>query len=85
MYQDPEVAQIIRKLDEKKYDAVRLEHYDHAKKLKQAIADLQKVQLEGDDLGHGGACCWGSRGLSCSFTVGSFSVEVLGKELSFVA
>lgn len=43
MYQDPEVAQIIRKLDEKKYEAVRQEHYDHAKKLKQAISDLQKV------------------------------------------
>ncbi|XP_053136874.1 centrosomal protein of 104 kDa isoform X3 [Hemicordylus capensis] len=43
MYQDPEVAQVIRKLDEKKRDAVRQEHYDHAKKLKQAIADLQKV------------------------------------------
>ncbi|RMB91664.1 hypothetical protein DUI87_31894 [Hirundo rustica rustica] len=43
MYQDPEVAQIIRKLDEKKREAVRLECYDHAKKLKQAIADLQKV------------------------------------------
>ncbi|NXT68626.1 CE104 protein, partial [Chaetops frenatus] len=43
MYQDPEVAQIIRKLDEKKREAVCLECYDHAKKLKQAIADLQKV------------------------------------------
>ncbi|XP_042336407.1 centrosomal protein of 104 kDa [Sceloporus undulatus] len=43
MYQDPEVAQIIRKLDEKKHEAVRKEHYDQAKKLKQAIADLQKV------------------------------------------
>ncbi|XP_063799531.1 centrosomal protein of 104 kDa isoform X2 [Pseudophryne corroboree] len=43
MYQDPEVAQIIRKLDEKKHEAVRHEHYDYAKKLKQAIADLQKV------------------------------------------
>ncbi|KFP26046.1 Centrosomal protein of 104 kDa [Colius striatus] len=43
MYQDPEVAQIIRRLDEKKREAVRHEHYDHAKKLKQAIADLQKV------------------------------------------
>ncbi|XP_044308269.1 centrosomal protein of 104 kDa isoform X2 [Varanus komodoensis] len=43
MYQDPEVAQIIRKLDERKHEAVRQEHYDHAKKLKQAIADLQKV------------------------------------------
>lgn len=44
MYQDPEVAQIIRKLDERKRDAVRQERYDYAKKLKQAIADLQKVQ-----------------------------------------
>ncbi|XP_056400330.1 centrosomal protein of 104 kDa [Hyla sarda] len=43
MYQDPEVAQIIRKLDEKKQEAVQHEHYDYAKKLKQAIADLQKV------------------------------------------
>ncbi|XP_069466353.1 centrosomal protein of 104 kDa [Ambystoma mexicanum] len=43
MYQDPEVAQIIRKLDEKKHDAVRHERYDFAKKIKQAIADLQKV------------------------------------------
>ncbi|XP_064586789.1 centrosomal protein of 104 kDa isoform X2 [Zonotrichia leucophrys gambelii] len=43
MYQDPEVAQIIRRLDEKKREAVRFECYDHAKKLKQAIADLQKV------------------------------------------
>lgn len=43
MYQDPEVAQIIRKLDEEKHEAVKLERYDFAKKLKQAIADLQKV------------------------------------------
>ncbi|XP_068027732.1 centrosomal protein of 104 kDa isoform X2 [Anomalospiza imberbis] len=43
MYQDPEVAQIIRRLDEKKREAVHLEYYDQAKKLKQAIADLQKV------------------------------------------
>ncbi|CAH2319759.1 centrosomal of 104 kDa isoform X1 [Pelobates cultripes] len=48
MYQDPEVAQIIRKLDEKKIEAVRHERYDYAKKLKQAIADLQKV---GEHLG----------------------------------
>lgn len=45
MYQDPEVAQIIRRLDERKREAVKKERYDHAKKLKQAIADLQKVQL----------------------------------------
>ncbi|KFQ10878.1 Centrosomal protein of 104 kDa [Leptosomus discolor] len=43
MYQDPEVAQIIRRLDEKKREAVRRECYDYAKALKQAIADLQKV------------------------------------------
>uniref|UniRef100_A0A8B9FXM6 Centrosomal protein of 104 kDa n=1 Tax=Amazona collaria TaxID=241587 RepID=A0A8B9FXM6_9PSIT len=43
MYQDPEVAQIIRRLDEKKWEAVHHERYDYAKKLKQAIADLQKV------------------------------------------
>ncbi|KAG8434255.1 hypothetical protein GDO86_012578 [Hymenochirus boettgeri] len=43
MYQDPEVAQIIRKLDEKKQEAARHEKYDYAKKLKQAIADLQMV------------------------------------------
>ncbi|KAM8790479.1 centrosomal protein of 104 kDa isoform 2-T2 [Rhynchonycteris naso] len=48
MYQDPEVAQIIRRLDERKREAVRRECYDHAKKLKQAIADLQKV---GEQLG----------------------------------
>ncbi|XP_053061981.1 centrosomal protein of 104 kDa isoform X2 [Acinonyx jubatus] len=42
MYQDPEVAQIIRKLDERKREAVQKERYDYAKKLKQAIADLQK-------------------------------------------
>ncbi|XP_014807914.1 PREDICTED: centrosomal protein of 104 kDa [Calidris pugnax] len=43
MYQDPEVAQIIRRLDEKKREAAHHERYDYAKKLKQAIADLQKV------------------------------------------
>lgn len=43
MYQDPEVAQIIRLLDQKKQDTVRQEKYEQAKNLKQAIADLQKV------------------------------------------
>nr|XP_055024570.1 centrosomal protein of 104 kDa [Misgurnus anguillicaudatus] len=43
MYQDPEVAHIIRLLDQKKQDAVQQERFDLAKKLKQAIADLQKV------------------------------------------
>ncbi|XP_019907536.2 centrosomal protein of 104 kDa isoform X2 [Esox lucius] len=43
MYQDPEVAQIIRLLDDKKQEMVRQERFDLAKTLKQAIADLQKV------------------------------------------
>lgn len=43
MYQDPEVAHIIRVLDQKKQEAVRQENYEEAKNLKQAIADLQKV------------------------------------------
>ncbi|XP_060738010.1 centrosomal protein of 104 kDa [Tachysurus vachellii] len=43
MYQDPEVARIIRLLDDKKQEMVRLERYHLAKKIKQAIADLQKV------------------------------------------
>ncbi|XP_070696146.1 centrosomal protein of 104 kDa [Pempheris klunzingeri] len=43
MYQDPEVAHIIRLLDQKKQDMVQEEKYEQAKNLKQAIADLQKV------------------------------------------
>ncbi|XP_014263010.2 centrosomal protein of 104 kDa isoform X3 [Maylandia zebra] len=43
MYQDPEVAHIIRLLDQKKQEMVRQEKYEEAKNLKQAIADLQKV------------------------------------------
>lgn len=43
MYQDPEVAHIIRFLDQKKQDMVRQEKYEEAKNLKQAIADLQKA------------------------------------------
>ncbi|XP_076451911.1 centrosomal protein of 104 kDa-like isoform X2 [Babylonia areolata] len=48
MYQDPEVAQIIRKLERKKQEAVLQERYDYAKRLKFAITDLQKV---GEKLG----------------------------------
>ncbi|XP_033288648.1 centrosomal protein of 104 kDa isoform X3 [Orcinus orca] len=44
MYQDPEVAQIIRRLDERKHEAAQRERYDDAKTLKQAIADLQKIR-----------------------------------------
>uniref|UniRef100_A0A3Q3J7E3 Centrosomal protein of 104 kDa n=1 Tax=Monopterus albus TaxID=43700 RepID=A0A3Q3J7E3_MONAL len=43
MYQDPEVAHIIRLLDQKKQDMVQQEKYEQVKNLKQAIADLQKV------------------------------------------
>lgn len=43
MYQDAEVAQIIRKLEKKKQEAVMQERYDYAKRLKQGIVELQKV------------------------------------------
>ncbi|XP_058498819.1 centrosomal protein of 104 kDa isoform X1 [Solea solea] len=43
MYQDPEVAHIIRLMDQKKQEMVQQEKYELAKNLKQAIADLQKV------------------------------------------
>lgn len=45
MYQDPEVAHIIRLLDQKKQDMVRQGKNEQSKALKQAIADLQKVSL----------------------------------------
>lgn len=48
MYQDPEVALIIRKLEAKKQQAVLDEQYAYAKKLKQAMLDLQKA---GEKLG----------------------------------
>eukprot|EP00794_Sanderia_malayensis_P015314 gene15314-16891_t len=48
IYQDPETAQLIRKLELKKQDAVLEERFDYAKKLKQAMADLHKV---GEKLG----------------------------------
>ncbi|XP_071482021.1 centrosomal protein of 104 kDa-like [Diadema antillarum] len=43
MYQDPEVANIIRKLDTRKNEAVIKEQFDLAKRVKYAINDLQKV------------------------------------------
>ncbi|XP_021361022.1 centrosomal protein of 104 kDa-like isoform X2 [Mizuhopecten yessoensis] len=48
MYQDPEIAALIRKLEKKKQEAVMQERFDYAKKLKTAILDLQKV---GEKLG----------------------------------
>lgn len=48
MYQDAETAALIRKLDDKKREAVRQERYDYAKKLTAVISDLYKV---GEKLG----------------------------------
>ncbi|KAK2557626.1 Centrosomal protein of 104 kDa [Acropora cervicornis] len=46
MYQDPETATLIRKLDDKKREAVQLERYDYAKKLTAVISDLYKRQSD---------------------------------------
>ncbi|XP_068014266.1 centrosomal protein of 104 kDa isoform X2 [Melanerpes formicivorus] len=43
MYQDPEVARLIRRLEGRKREAVRRERFHRAQQLKQAMADLQKV------------------------------------------
>ncbi|XP_022668197.1 centrosomal protein of 104 kDa-like [Varroa jacobsoni] len=43
MYVDGEVAQILRKLEHKKRDAINEERFIFAKKLKHAIGELQKV------------------------------------------
>lgn len=48
MYQDPEVGQIIRKLDVRKVEAVKEEKFESAKRLKVAIAELLKI---GEKLG----------------------------------
>lgn len=48
MYQDPETAALIRKLDDRKREAVKEERYDYAKKLTAVISDLYKV---GEKLG----------------------------------
>ena len=39
MYTDKEVAQIISKLEKKKYEAVSTERFEYAKKIKSAIGD----------------------------------------------
>ncbi|XP_015771072.1 PREDICTED: centrosomal protein of 104 kDa-like [Acropora digitifera] len=46
--EDPETATLIRKLDDKKREAVQLERYDYAKKLTAVISDLYKI---GEKLG----------------------------------
>ncbi|XP_077469746.1 centrosomal protein of 104 kDa isoform X2 [Stigmatopora argus] len=43
MYQDPELARIIRHLDQNRQDLLQRERFEEAKYLKQAIADLQKA------------------------------------------
>ncbi|XP_053705943.1 centrosomal protein of 104 kDa [Synchiropus splendidus] len=43
MYQDPEVARIIRLLDQNRQNMVSQKKYDEVKIIKQAMADLQKV------------------------------------------
>ena len=43
MYQDPEVARVIKELERKKHVAIEEERYEFAKRLKQAINDLYKV------------------------------------------
>ncbi|XP_048581640.1 centrosomal protein of 104 kDa isoform X2 [Nematostella vectensis] len=48
MYQDPETANLIRKLEAKKKEAVQQERYDFAKKLKVVISELYKA---GEKLG----------------------------------
>ncbi|KAL3215827.1 hypothetical protein MRX96_033442 [Rhipicephalus microplus] len=48
MYVDTEVAQILRKLEAKKRDAIAEERFVFAKKLKNAVVELQKV---GEKLG----------------------------------
>ncbi|EDV23945.1 uncharacterized protein TRIADDRAFT_57690 [Trichoplax adhaerens] len=42
-YQDAEISKLVRKLDDKKHDAVLAERYEYAKKLKYAISELQKA------------------------------------------
>ncbi|UJR26748.1 hypothetical protein I4U23_008063 [Adineta vaga] len=43
MYQDPEIAAIIKNLDRKKQECVQEERFDQARKFKQAIQELIKV------------------------------------------
>jgi centrosomal protein CEP104 len=43
MYQDPEIASIIKNLDRKKQECVYDENFEQARKFKQAIQELLKV------------------------------------------
>ena len=43
MYTDKEVAQIISKLEKKKFEAVNTERFEYAKKIKAAIGNLEST------------------------------------------
>jgi len=45
MYTDKEVAQIISKLEKKKFEAVTTERFEYAKKIKSAIGELREAGL----------------------------------------
>ena len=45
MYTDKEVAQIISKLEKKKFEAVSTERFEYAKKIKSAIGELREAGL----------------------------------------
>ena len=45
MYTDTEVAQLINKLEKKKFEAVGTERFEYAKKIKSAISKSRKVKI----------------------------------------
>merc|ERR1712179_879754 len=45
MYTDTEVAQLINKLEKKKFEAVSTERFEYAKKIKSAIGELREAGL----------------------------------------
>ena len=49
MYQDPEVARLVRRLNEKKRNAVEAEKFEAAKTYKETILKLQKVDTGDGD------------------------------------
>ena len=45
MYTDTEVAQLINKLEKKKFEAVATERFEYAKKIKSAISEYGNLQI----------------------------------------
>ena len=45
MYTDTEVAQLINKLEKKKFEAVGTERFEYAKKIKSAISKLRRAKI----------------------------------------